>query len=226
NRTPLIIGAAIIVGAALIAIFASLQGPGQSGVPGPSGASTIPPGAAGSSAPAGSRSSVPSGAAPSAAATQAPLPRFSPGPADAAVGQVIPEVEGASFDGTPVAIRRDGRAKLLLFLAHWCSHCQAEVPVVQRWVAAGSVLAGLDLISVATAIDPTYPNYPPEAWLAREGWSVPVIVDRSGQIAASYGLSAFPYWVVVNADGTVARRLTGELSAVQLDALAASVTTP
>lgn len=138
---------------------------------------------------------------------------------DASVGAAIPEVEGTSFDGSPVAIARDGRPKVLLFLAHWCSHCQAEVPVVQDWLDAGGGPDDVDLISVATAIDPTLPNHPPEAWLEREGWTVPVIVDPAGTVADAYGLSAFPFWVFVDADGTVAARRTGELSIADLEGL-------
>ena len=124
-------------------------------------------------------------------------------------------------DGT--AITADGTAKLLLFLAHWCPHCQAEVPVVQDWVDAGSLPADVELISVSTAIDPGRPNYPPDAWLDREGWTAPVIVDESGAVADAYGLSAFPFWVFVNADGTVAGRLSGELTPEQLDTVVASL---
>jgi hypothetical protein len=79
---------------------------------------------------------------------------------------------------------------------------------------------------VATGIDPTAPNYPPDAWLAREHWQPPVIVDGDRGVATAYGLTAFPYWVVVGADGTVVRRLTGELPPAQLDELVSSVAAP
>lgn len=46
------------------------------------------------------------------------LPRFPDGP-DPAVGMTMPELEGASFDGTPMSITNDGRPKVLLILAHW-----------------------------------------------------------------------------------------------------------
>jgi hypothetical protein len=45
-----------------------------------------------------------------------PLPQEG---ADPAVGMAMPEVTGESFDGTPVTISSDGRAKVILFLAHW-----------------------------------------------------------------------------------------------------------
>ena len=165
-------------------------------------------------------------ASPSNAAANPDLPAFASTTNDAAVGLPIPEVDGRSFDGTPVRITADGRPKLIVFLAHWCPHCQREVPVVQGWLDAKGMPAGVDLLSVATAIDPNRPNYPPDAWLASEHWQVPVIVDADNEIATRYGLTAFPYWVAVAADGTVAQRLTGELTPDQLDALVASVSSP
>ena len=47
------------------------------------------------------------------------LPPFSQDTTDGAVGLAMPEVTGESFDGTPVSITNDGRAKVILFLAHW-----------------------------------------------------------------------------------------------------------
>jgi cytochrome c biogenesis protein CcmG/thiol:disulfide interchange protein DsbE len=167
----------------------------------------------------GGQSSAPPNSNASAAAGGAALPAYAAAADDPAVGRPIPEVDGAAFDGTPVTIKADGKPKLIIFLAHWCPHCQAEVPVVQAWIDSNGMPAGVELISVVTAIDPNRPNYPPDAWLASEHWQVPVIVDANGQVATSYGLTAFPYWVAVGADGTVAQRLTGELTPEQLDAL-------
>ena len=157
---------------------------------------------------------------PSAAgsAEQAPvvsgtsLPVFSSASGDVAVGQTVPTVTSPT-----ASIQLNGKAKILLFLAHWCPHCQAEVPVVQDWIDSGNLPGDIDLISVSSSIDPNRPNYPPNEWLEREGWTAPVIVDESGTVADAYGLPAFPYWVFVNADGTVAGRLIGELAASDLD---------
>jgi cytochrome c biogenesis protein CcmG/thiol:disulfide interchange protein DsbE len=160
-------------------------------------------------------SDVPSASGP---AEQAPvvsgtsLPVFSSASGDVAVGQTVPTVTSPT-----ASIQLNGKAKILLFLAHWCPHCQAEVPVVQDWIDSGNLPGDIDLISVSSSIDPNRPNYPPNEWLEREGWTAPVIVDESGTVANAYGLPAFPYWVFVNADGTVAGRLIGELAASDLD---------
>lgn len=146
--------------------------------------------------------------------TGSALPVFRDPSSDAAVGQTIPSVAAA---GGSIAL--DGRAKVLVFLAHWCSHCQAEVPVVQDWLDAGGLPEDVDIISVSTSIDPNRPNYPPADWLAREGWTPPVIVDPSGAVADAYGLSAFPYFVFVHADGTVGARATGEMAIADIEAI-------
>ena len=162
-------------------------------------------------------SDLPSASTPAAGApviSGTPLPPFGDPAADPALGEIIPTVTAPGG-----SIELDGQAKVLMFITHWCPHCQAEVPVVQDWVNAGGLPPDVELISVSTAIDPNRPNYPPDAWLEREGWTAPVIVDETGSVADAYGLSAFPYWVFVHADGRVAGRLTGELTTEQLETI-------
>ena len=47
------------------------------------------------------------------------LPDYSQESADLAIGMQMPEVTGQSFDGTPVSITNDGRAKVIVLLTHW-----------------------------------------------------------------------------------------------------------
>jgi cytochrome c biogenesis protein CcmG/thiol:disulfide interchange protein DsbE len=140
------------------------------------------------------------------------LPALPEQGADPALGMTIPTVDGENFSGDSVKIADDGRPKILLFLAHWCPHCQAEVPLVQGWVDDGGMPEGVDLIGVATAITSTRENYPPSDWLKTEGWSSPLVVDdEDSTVATSFGLSAFPFWVFVGPDGSVVGRTTGEI---------------
>jgi cytochrome c biogenesis protein CcmG/thiol:disulfide interchange protein DsbE len=141
---------------------------------------------------------------------------------DPAVGQKAPVVEGHGLTGTQVTAPVAGKPTVVLFLAHWCPHCRREVPVVQSYVDAGRVPEGVDLVAVATAMDPAKPNYPPSSWLESEGWTSPVLADGNGDAATAYGLPAFPYWVAVDADGRVVERRTGELTPGQMDDLFAA----
>jgi cytochrome c biogenesis protein CcmG, thiol:disulfide interchange protein DsbE len=141
---------------------------------------------------------------------------------DPAVGKQIPEVKGQSFDGTPVDIGNDGRPKLVLFVAHWCPHCQREVPLLSGYLKSHPLPAGVDLYTVATATSSARPNYPPSAWLSKVGWKAPTMADSDdGKAANGFGLSAFPYFVAVDGSGKVVARTTGEITTDDFAALAA-----
>lgn len=131
--------------------------------------------------------------------------------AEPAFGLVAPEITGVDFDGSSVSINHDGTPKAIVFLAHWCSHCQAEVPRVQSWLDSTGGVPGVEVVSVTTAASSGQPNWPPSSWLDREDWTSPNIRDDSDRTAfAAYGGTSFPYWVFLNGDGTVAYRLAGE----------------
>jgi len=145
-----------------------------------------------------------------------PMPQASPQDTSAN-GLVAPRLAGIGYDNSTVVIENDGRAKGVVFLAHWCPHCQAEVPRVQAWLDAGGGVDGVDLYSVSTAVDSGRPNYPPSTWLDAEGWTVPVIRDAQASSAhRAYGGGGFPYWVFTNSDGTVALRTSGQLQTEHL----------
>lgn len=148
------------------------------------------------------------------------LPELTGGGSDPAVGQPIPEVTGEDFDGQPVSITREGQPKLVFFLAHWCPHCQDEVPIVTDWLADEGMPEGVELLSVSTSVAGNRPNYPPSEWLAEEDWPVPVLADDDANtVADAFGLSGFPFFVAVDGDGNVAARVSGALEVDQIEAL-------
>jgi thiol-disulfide isomerase/thioredoxin len=137
---------------------------------------------------------------------------------DPAVGMTIPSVTGTGFDGEEMELGPDGTAKVILFVAHWCPHCQREVPLLVEHLAEQPMPDDVELLTVSTGVEVGAENYPPEEWLASEDWTAPVIADdEDGTIASTFGLSAFPYFVVVDAEGTVVARATGELTTEQFD---------
>ena len=85
----------------------------------------------------------------------------------AAVGMVAPEVRGENFNGETVEILNDGNPKIIVFLAHWCGFCQAEVPQLVGLLGGGSSLEGVDFYAVATASNRTRDNWSPAEWLVR-----------------------------------------------------------
>lgn len=150
----------------------------------------------------------------------AALPVFEGGGADPAVGQVIPTVSGDTLDGDAMTIGADGKAKVIMFVAHWCPHCQREVPAITEHLRDQPLPDDVELLTVSTSVDEARGNYPPSAWLENAGWTAPVLADsEDSAVAQAYGLSAFPYFVVTDADGRVVTRATGELDDGAFDAL-------
>lgn len=134
-----------------------------------------------------------------------------------AASLAAPTLSGVDYDNNAVVIENDGRPKGIVFLAHWCPHCQEEVPRVQSWLDGGGGVEGVDLYSVSTAVNSGRPNYPPSEWLTAEGWTVPVIRDNEASSAhRAFGRGGFPYWVFTNSDGSVALRTSGQLQTEQL----------
>ena len=141
---------------------------------------------------------------------------------DTAIGLPAPVVSGKGFTGTEITTDGAGTPTLLVFLAHWCPHCQREVPLLVQWEKDGQTPTGVDVIAVATGTDPANPNFPPSEWLAREEFPAlwPVIADSADKKAANaFGLSGYPYFVLVDAQGNVFKRLSGEIPMDELTAI-------
>ena len=128
-----------------------------------------------------------------------------------AFGLKAPLFSGPDQYSNIVSLEKDGNAKALIFLAHWCPHCQREVPAVQEYIDTMGVPDGIDIIAIATSIDKGRENYPPTEWLAREGGTELQIYDIDKKIGDAYGLNAFPYWVFLDKELKIIARRTGNL---------------
>jgi len=142
---------------------------------------------------------------------------------DPAVGMKAPQAEGEEFGGNKVSLLRGDGPTMVVFGAHWCPHCQREVPAIVDWMASGGT-KGIDTVLVATATNKNSPNYPPSAWLDREGWKGRVILDDDqGSLAKAYGLTGYPLMVFVDAEGKVTKRVSGEVPIDQLAGYAGDI---
>jgi cytochrome c biogenesis protein CcmG/thiol:disulfide interchange protein DsbE len=140
--------------------------------------------------------------------------------ADPAVGQVAPVITGAGFDGTPMTIGgATDNPTMLVFLAHWCPHCNREVPELIALNDAGGVPDDLNVIGISTAVASDRPNYPPSEWIVDKGWPWPTMADsENSEAVQAYGGTGFPFLVILDSDGTVLARQSGESTADELGA--------
>ena len=155
-----------------------------------------------------------------------PLPEFpGNGSADPAVSIEAPVLKGRSFDGSKVTIGgKTAKPTLVMFMAHWCPHCQREVPLVVQWRADGTIPDDVDLVGVSTGVMSDQNNYPPSAWLDEVKWPGPVMADSGRDAAAAaFGLPSYPYFVALDADGKVIARGSGELDQAAMQDLVAQL---
>ena len=157
------------------------------------------------------------------AVTGDPLPGLSDAVAvDPALGMATPVVDGASFDGRPLTIGGStGAPTLYVFLAHWCPHCNDEIPELIELKNRDGLPAGMNVVAISTGVDETAPNYPPSDWLVDKNWPAewPVLADsvESTSFVVNGG-GGFPYLLVADADGNVLDRDSGTKSAEELAA--------
>lgn len=149
------------------------------------------------------------------------LPAIPDDPAnDPARGQPAPQASGVDFQDQPVDLLASDGGTIVVFLAHWCNVCQAEVPVIVDHLGGGALPDDVRLVGVPTSTGPTQGNYPPSDWLDREDWEFDVLVDSAdNELAQTYGVGAFPSFVAVDAEGNVQARGVGALEPDALDAL-------
>ncbi len=158
---------------------------------------------------------------PTVTGTNLPVAQ-NPNAGDPAIGMTAPTVIGADWNGNEVSIEPDGRPKIIVFLAHWCPHCQAEVPVIQDWVDDGRLPEGVDIYGVTIFTNSARVNFPPQDWLEREGWTIPTLMDNSdNDVALGFGVYSTPTYAVLDGDNVNLGRASGEIGVTGLDTLAA-----
>ena len=151
------------------------------------------------------------------------MPEFSRevqgGSPDPALCLRSPVVSGYDYDGNQITIdpAADGPTMVVL-LAHWCPHCNAEIPVLNEWRDSGEIPDGLNVVGVSTGVSADAPNYPPDEWLVEKDWQWPVLADDAPPDDSSpppamgaFGGTSYPTLVFIDADGLVRRRLSGEV---------------
>jgi len=131
---------------------------------------------------------------------------------DPAVGLVAPTVAGQQFNQEPISLAPNDKFRLVLFLAHWCPHCNVELPTIVDSIENKEFDERVQVVSVATAVNETLPNFPPSKWFNEYKYNGDVLLDdRNGTAMNSFGGTGFPYFVLLSGDNRVLWRSAGEL---------------
>jgi thiol-disulfide isomerase/thioredoxin len=146
-------------------------------------------------------------------------------PEHALVGQKAPLFTAQMLDDSPFDLAQHlGKDVVILdFWATWCGPCVAALPIIAE-VAGEYKDKGVAFYAVNLAEEPDGVK----AFLEAQKLSVPVVMDRDGNVGKLYKAEAIPQTVIIGKDGNVAvvhvgfrQDLKGALSS-ELDKLLAS----
>lgn len=108
-----------------------------------------------------------------------------------------------------------GKTVFLNFWATWCPPCKAEMPDIQK-IYKSYDKEGEDALVVLGVASPNIGGEGSEeevkAFLEENGYTYPVVMDTTGEIFSSYGISSYPTTFMIDRDGNVFGYVSGMLS--------------
>jgi peroxiredoxin/outer membrane lipoprotein-sorting protein len=121
------------------------------------------------------------------------------------VGKPAPPFTLKGVKGSTVSLAAyKGKVVLLDFWATWCGPCRIEMPRVEKlykeFKAKGLVVFGVDF-----AEDPAVVR----AFLARNPYTIPILLDVSGEVGRKYQADGIPTLVVIGKDGRISSYFVG-----------------
>lgn len=117
-------------------------------------------------------------------------------------------------DGTMGAISDyEGKFILLNFFGEWCKYCKLEMPDLDAFYRN---YEGDDFVILVMDVLPLEKNYDADyervyEWYQEQGYSMPIVFDTDGQIAATYSVNSYPTSYFINKEGKVLGAIQGAI---------------
>lgn len=126
-------------------------------------------------------------------------------------GNIAPDFTLTTVDGEKVKLSDfRGKKVILNFWATWCPPCREEIPDMVRFYNdyknQGIVLLGVNL---------TTEEYTPDKlpqFIRDYNISYPVLMDKTGEVAGRYRVTAIPTSYIIDSNGTIRDIFTGPLT--------------
>ena len=120
------------------------------------------------------------------------------------VGKPAPAFEVKTLDGKAYsAAALKGKVALLDFWATWCGPCRQSMPVLEKLSAEFKdrlVILGVNTGEETDTV---------AAFLKKTPFAYPAVLSGESGILSAYGIKAYPTFVLIGADGTVAGQEVG-----------------
>ena len=113
-----------------------------------------------------------------------------------------------------------GKVIFLNFWATWCPPCRAEMPDIQK-LYERSPQEGENAVIVLGVAAPKLGSEKDQAgikaFMDKNGYTYPVLMDKRGKLFEAYGIRAIPTTYLIDRNGNVIGRVQGALSAENLE---------
>lgn len=129
------------------------------------------------------------------------------------VGSPAPDFQVPRLDGSTVRLQAlRGQPVWINFWATWCTPCREEMPDLVE-VARSSQSEGVVMLAIDVAEQPG----DVKAFLKDGGYeSLPVALDRTGDVSSAYRVYGFPTHVFIDRQGIVRKINVGAMSAADM----------
>jgi len=135
---------------------------------------------------------------------QTVLEQFAPGQRQQAPATTLPKLDGG---GSVSLASLKGQVVVLNFWASWCTPCQGEAPLLERWqrqiTPNRATVIGVDVLDVSSDAND---------FIRRFGLTYPQVRDADGSKLGSFDVSGYPETVLIDRSGKIAAHYRGPVN--------------
>ena len=128
------------------------------------------------------------------------------------------------FGNTHTLSEYKGKVVFLNFWTTWCGYCKEEMPDIQQlYEEYGQNQGDLVVLGVANPRSELFPNGADVEkseiiqFLTDAGYTYPTVMDTTGSVFREYGISSFPFTLMIDRDGNVFGYVGGMLTKEQME---------
>ncbi|RIW32066.1 thiol-disulfide oxidoreductase ResA [Bacillus salacetis] len=129
------------------------------------------------------------------------------------VGDAAPDFALSTLNGDDFQLSdHEGKAVLVNFWGSWCGPCKKEMPAIQdayeHYKDENFEVVTINIRESEFTVNKFFEN---------NGLSIPVVMDKDGEVYDRYGIHNLPASFFITQDGTVKRMVQGEMNRQDID---------